>query len=110
VSGVTIRQVGARALTHVALLLHELATNAAKYGCLAEPEGRLSVDVMQENGAVTLVWTEECALVSEPPSGHGFGSRLEKSVQISLGATIEREWRETGLVVRLTIPLERHLG
>jgi PAS domain S-box-containing protein len=100
-------QVGARALTHVALLLHELATNAAKYGCLAQPEGRLSVDVMQENGVITLVWTEQCALASEPPSGHGFGSRLEKSVQISLGATIDREWLETGLVVRLTIPLER---
>lgn len=100
-------QVGARALTNMALLLHELATNAAKYGCLAEPEGRLSVDVIQENDAVTLLWTEQCAPVSEPPSSHGFGRRLEKSVLISLGATIERDWLETGLVVRLAIPLDQ---
>lgn len=100
-------QVGVRALTHVALLLHELATNAAKYGCLSEPEGRLAIDIAVENGGVALQWTEHSEKASEPPSSHGFGSRLEKSVQMSLGAAIRRDWLESGLIVRITIPLDQ---
>ena len=100
-------QVGVRALTHVALLLHELATNAAKYGCLSEPDGRLVIDVAVENGGVALQWTECSGKAPEPPSSHGFGSRLEKSVQMSLEAVISRDWLENGLLVRITIPLEQ---
>lgn len=100
-------QVGTRALTHVALLLHELATNAAKYGCLSEAEGRLAIDVAEENGAVALAWKEHSGKATMPPSSHGFGSRLEKSVQMSLGATIQKDWLEGGLHVQIVIPIEQ---
>jgi PAS domain S-box-containing protein len=100
-------QVGVRALTHVALLLHELATNAAKYGCLSEPEGRLAIEVVVENGAVELQWVEHCGTATVAPSSHGFGSRLEKSIEISLGATIRRDWLESGLLVRINLPVDQ---
>jgi PAS domain S-box-containing protein len=100
-------KVGARALTHVALLLHELATNAAKYGCLAEPEGRLAIHVVEEDGMIALAWKELCKKAAAPPSSHGFGTRLEKSVQISLGANIQRDWLDSGLAVRIEIPAQR---
>jgi PAS domain S-box-containing protein len=101
-------QVGIGALTHVALLLHELATNAAKYGCLSEPEGSLAIEVVVKNGAVDLQWVEHCGKAAVvAPSSHGFGSRLEKSIQISLGATIRRDWRESGLLVRINLPIDQ---
>lgn len=100
-------QVGIRALTHVALLLHELATNAAKYGSLSEHGGRLAIHVVEENGVVALAWKEHCGKASAPPSSHGFGTRLEKSVQMSLDATIQRDWLESGLLVRLSMPIDQ---
>lgn len=100
-------QVGIRSITNVALLLHELATNAAKYGCLSEPGGRLDINVGAQNGAVALEWTEQCERATATPSSHGFGSRLEKSIQISLSATIQRDWLPSGLVVRITVPAEQ---
>ena len=100
-------EVGPRALPHVALLLHELATNAAKYGCLSEIEGSLAVRVVEENGTVELKWTEHSPTQVLPPSSHGFGSHLEKSVQMSLAATIQREWQSSGLTVRIAIPVDQ---
>jgi PAS domain S-box-containing protein len=99
--------VGTRSLTHVALLLHELATNAAKYGCLADPDGRLVIEVAIEDDEVTVRWTEYCDRVAMPPSSHGFGSRLEKSIQTSLGAAIQRDWLESGLVVSVKLPIDQ---
>lgn len=99
--------VGVRALTHVALLFHELATNAAKYGCLSEPGGRLAIDVVAKEREVSVTWMEHCEVVAEPPSGQGFGSRLEKSIEISLDATIERRWPDSGLVVLIRIPTDQ---
>jgi len=100
------QQVGSRALTHVALLLHELATNAAKYGCLAVAAGSLDLDVRIIDGDAILIWTEQSGSAAAPPENLGFGARLEKAIQISLQAKIERDWRPKGLLVRITIPLD----
>lgn len=102
-------RVGVRALTHVALLFHELATNAAKYGCLSQADGHLAIDVVASEREVSVTWMEHCQIVAEPPASQGFGSRLEKSIEMSLGATIERRWPDSGLVVQVKIPTE-HLA
>lgn len=99
-------QVSSRALTHVALLLHELATNAAKYGCLAVAAGRLDLEVRIIDGDAILIWTEQSGSAAAPPENLGFGARLAKATQISLQANIERDWRPTGLLVRITMPLD----
>lgn len=99
--------VGPGAVTHVALLLHELTTNAAKYGALSTPDGRLEIHTVQSKGLVSLKWTELGGPAATPPATSGFGTRLEKSVQASLGATILREWRHIGLAVAIEIPVQR---
>lgn len=98
--------VGTRAMTHIALLLHELATNAAKYGSLSTAEGQLDLRIGEENGATLLVWRETGG--PEPSSEHtsGFGSRLEKGLASALHATIEREWKREGLLASIGIPSE----
>lgn len=100
-------EVGPGAVTHVALLLHELTTNAAKYGALSMPGGRLEMHTVQARDLVTLKWTELGGPAAAAPSTSGFGTRLEKSVQTSLGATVQRDWRESGLVVIIEMPLEK---
>ncbi|HEV2503734.1 MAG TPA: response regulator [Mesorhizobium sp.] len=98
--------VSGSALTSLALLLHELATNAAKYGALSTPEGALAVKTTVAGDALQLAWKEEAKLApSRDPGREGFGTALEKAVLRGLDGRIERDWREQGLLVTLEIPL-----
>lgn len=99
--------VGSRAVTHVALLIHEFATNAAKYGCLSQRDGRLKIDVVHAGDEVAFRWKEHCSAATVPPSSQGFGTRLERSVERSLSATIQREWLEGGLIISVKMPIEQ---
>lgn len=92
--------------TPLALLFHELATNAAKYGALSVPGGRVTVDVSRTGDAVTLVWREiDGPSIAGAPSQEGFGTRLTTmSVEQQLGGSIERRWLTTGLEARVTMP------
>jgi PAS domain S-box-containing protein len=61
------------------LIIHELATNAAKYGALSVPEGRIQIDCKQsdkQTGMAIFRWTERGGPPAKPPRRHGFGSRL----------------------------------
>src|SRR3546814_16973626 len=74
---------GGRSVTHIALLLHELATNAAKYGSLSVTEGRLAVRIETDGTDVRLRWEESGSPKSmgggeAARDGEGFGTRLEK--------------------------------
>ena len=95
-----------RSATPLALLFHELATNATKYGALSVPGGTVSADVTAGGDVVTIVWAERGgpAIVATPePSG--FGSRLiELSAVRQLGGAVTRDWRSDGLVATMTIP------
>ncbi len=94
------------ALTSLALLLHELATNAAKYGALSTPEGRLTVAISDAGQDLQLAWNEQAKLASAGDSGReGFGTALEKAVLRGLDGRIHRDWRDTGLFLTLEIPL-----
>ena len=95
--------VGGKAVTNLALLLHELATNAAKYGSLSVSEGRLDVVINEEGDQVRIVWRETNGPAPSNGSTKGFGSRLEQGLARALDATIDRDWQETGLVVSVVI-------
>lgn len=94
------------AATPLALLFHELATNAAKYGALAMADGRVVIDAVLTDDQYRMVWKEHGgAPVSGPPAGEGFGSRLiTLSVQGQLGGSLVRRWQQDGLEVELIVP------
>jgi PAS domain S-box-containing protein len=102
-------RVGANTTTSLALVLHELATNAAKYGSLSRPEGQLTIRWTVQDDKIDLLWTETGGpAIEEPPSFEGFGSQLsQRSIAGQLGGTLEQDWRPEGLQVHMTMPLSR---
>ncbi|MBC7769157.1 MAG: response regulator [Phycisphaerales bacterium] len=94
-----------RVAQNLALALHELATNAAKYGALSSPEGKLTVSWRLTEDVLVLEWDEECSHVVTTPARASFGSRVvDTSVKAQLGGKLEREWREIGLRCTFTLP------
>lgn len=94
----------------IAIAVHELATNAAKYGALSTDTGRLSVEWKTDGGMLTFCWREEGGPPTGPPRTEGFGMRvLASTVQSQLSGDIKFDWRESGLVCSFTLP-ERHLA
>jgi PAS domain S-box-containing protein len=100
------------AVTSLALLLHEFATNAAKYGALSSPDGTVKVSCAEQGDSIVLVWTESGGPpVVEPKGNEGFGAVLSRmAVSGQLEGGLKREWRPEGLVVRLTVPRSRLTG
>ena len=96
----------AQAATSVALLFHELATNAAKYGALSREDGRVTLDTRQSGDRFVLTWTETGGPPVEGPPEHvGFGSSLASmSVEGQLGGRLERNWLREGLRVIADLP------
>ena len=104
VTGEDVR-VDDRSATPLALLFHELATNAAKYGALSTDEGRVTLDVARADGEVALRWTEQGGPPVTPPAGEGFGTQLlELSAVRQLGGRVERDWNPQGLRLTVTVP------
>jgi two-component sensor histidine kinase len=101
--------VGAKAVTGLALALHETATNAVKYGALSRPNGSIRVTWDANHNDFNLEWDETGGPVIEvTPQARGFGSILtERSVTSELGGKIEHDWRRNGLKLKLSVPLER---
>jgi PAS domain S-box-containing protein len=100
---------GARAVTTFALILHELATNAAKYGALSVEEGNLHVTWQCVDDALTLKWVESGGpALRGPPKSEGFGTVISNhSVREQFGGTISHKWDLKGLSVELSVPRER---
>lgn len=96
--------IDAQAAQSLALVIHELATNASKYGALSRPLGRLSVTwSWSGDQALRLVWREDAGVHVDAPARRGFGSTLIESAVKQLGGRIEKVWRPQGLKVRLDI-------
>ena len=95
-----------QAATSVALLFHELATNAAKYGSLSSEDGRVLLNTRAEGERFILCWREVGGpAVKGAPARTGFGSSLATlSVEGQLGGRLERSWRPEGLVVEADLP------
>jgi PAS domain S-box-containing protein len=95
-----------QAATSVALLFHELATNAAKYGALSTADGEVSLDTRRRDGRFILAWEERGGPpVAGEPGRTGFGSSLATlSVEGQLGGRLERIWAPEGLRVIADLP------
>lgn len=101
--------VGRSSTTAVALVIHELATNAVKYGALSTPHGTVQIDAATAAGTVRLTWREVGGPpIGEMPGRRGFGSLLvDRAAKSQLGAEMTFDWRSSGLVVTLEIPIAR---
>lgn len=103
-----------RSATPFALVFHELATNAAKYGALSSSDGSVHIHCRNDGADTTIVWTERGGPEPVAPHEEGFGSKLIKlSINAQLGGSTAREWLADGLRVTLTIPnasLSRNAG
>jgi CheY-like chemotaxis protein len=93
------------AVQPVAMLLHELATNATKYGALQAQDGRVALDWRFEGTALQLRWTERGGPpLPAPPARRGFGSRLIASlVGQQLGGRVEFDWAPAGLTATIRL-------
>src|SRR5215208_8478507 len=98
----------AQAAVHLALVLHELATNARKYGALSNPNGRLSVKwELRTNGGRKLIldWKESGGPTVTAPKERGFGSTLiEKTLQ-SHGGEVSISYAADGVSSQISMPL-----
>ena len=97
------------AVTSLALLLHEFATNAAKYGALSADAGSVKVVIAEEGDSIVVHWTERGGPPAAAPNGGlGFGDVLSRiAVSDQLGGEIVRDWRPEGLAIRLSVPRSR---
>jgi two-component sensor histidine kinase len=98
----------------LSLAIHELATNAIKYGALSNSSGHVSITWMTENGDAApnfvFTWREVDGPAASEPSTVGFGSRLiGRVLQDDFNGTVEVSYQSTGLVCRLTTPV-KNLG
>ncbi len=89
----------------LALALHELATNAAKYGALSTPEGKLSITWTLKPDRLLVTWREADGPAVINPATRGFGTRLIRaSVEGQLGGKTSFDWDPDGLTCTLAIP------
>jgi PAS domain S-box-containing protein len=100
--------IGPKAAQSVALVLHELATNAAKYGALSVPAGRVHIEwSLKPNQSFSLRWTETGGPETTLPSRDGFGTRaIRMMIKNQLDGRVHFDWASTGLVCDIDIPLE----
>lgn len=95
----------------LALVVHELATNAAKYGSLSTEAGRLGVQWTLDEGAaqtvwLNLLWVENGGPPVSAPEGLGFGSTIIKtSIERQLRGRLTKSWRPEGLFCEVSVPV-----
>jgi PAS domain S-box-containing protein len=94
--------------TAFALLLHEFATNAAKYGALSSPNGYLEIGCGVGEGRLEITWVEKGGPAIERQGIiEGFGSVLTRVSAQSLGGSITHKWNPEGVAIILDCDLER---
>jgi PAS domain S-box-containing protein len=88
----------------IAVIAHELTTNAVKYGALSAPEGRVHIEWLPApDGRLVLRWTETGGPPVKPPSCYGFGTRvIERMIRGQMGE-ISFDWRPEGLACEVTV-------
>jgi PAS domain S-box-containing protein len=88
----------------VAITLHELATNAAKYGALAVPDGQVELKWSHDaDGRLHLRWTESNGPKVREPAHKGFGGRVIEQMIVQRAGTAHFDWRANGLVCEITL-------
>jgi two-component sensor histidine kinase len=91
----------------IAVTLHELATNAAKYGALSVPEGHVQVEWSHAaDGRLVIRWSETGGPPVKPPTRKGFGTRvIEGMIRGPLKGEMRFDWRAEGLACEIAIPV-----
>jgi two-component sensor histidine kinase len=93
----------------LSIVLHELATNATKYGALSTAGGTLEIawEILRSRRALSLRWTEQGGpVIPGVPERRGFGSRvIEQTMRRQLGGTCTLHWRPEGLLFEAEVPL-----
>lgn len=95
--------VAAKSITPLALLLHEFATNAAKYGSLSNETGRVDIAFTLDDRKVEIAWRETNGPSPVTGGEKGFGSRLVEASTIQLGGRVDQYWDADGLLIRLEL-------
>jgi two-component sensor histidine kinase len=102
---------GPAAALSLGMIFHELATNAAKYGALSIPEGRVLVDwgiADLTRPVLHLTWREIDGPAVAEPTRRGFGSRLiERNVRHDLAGEVKLEYAPSGFTAEFMVPLDR---
>ena len=101
--------VGEASSTALALVIHELATNSAKYGALSIASGLLDVTCADDDGEVVVVWTERGGPpVAAPDKPPGYGSRMiARTLSAQLGGAIAMNWSREGVIATLRLSKSR---
>jgi PAS domain S-box-containing protein len=90
----------------IALVLHELATNAVKYGALSGSTGKVALSWQRSENILKLKWEESGGPAVSSPLSTGYGTRVIKvSIERQLNGTVLFDWRPEGLVLSLTIDI-----
>ena len=89
----------------IAVAVHELATNAAKYGALSSERGAVKVTWTIVDQDVHLVWQESGGPLASPPASQGYGSRLVAATVASLDGKLDYDWAPAGLKAEMRFPL-----
>jgi PAS domain S-box-containing protein len=102
-----ILRLGPRAAVAFSMAVHELCTNATKYGALSMETGRVEMNWSIEQGQFRWIWREMGGPAVEPPDQIGFGSRLiERSLAAQLSGEVKVDYEPTGLVCTIDAPVK----
>jgi two-component sensor histidine kinase len=94
----------------IAIVLHELTTNAVKYGALSVPSGRLLIEWSRDDKQLVIRWSETDGPPVKPPSREGFGTRVIGRVVHDLEGKLQFHWNPDGFACKIIIPLDRLAG
>ena len=95
----------------IGMALHELATNAGKYGSLSDDHGGVTIDWRLEDGQFSIGWIEHDGPHVKPPKRRGFGSTIISAVaEASVGGEVELDYASTGVVWRLKCSASKALS
>ena len=99
----------ASAAQSLAMAIHELATNAAKYGALSVPEGRVRIAwTWNDATGLALRWTESGGPPVTAPTRRGFGTGvIDGTIRQQLKGNMRFDWRSEGLICEMAVPVEK---
>jgi two-component sensor histidine kinase len=92
----------------LALVVHELTTNAVKYGALSSPDGRIDIAWTDVSGQLTLEWVESGGPEPTAPTREGFGTKLLRSGSRQFQGAVDCRFERTGLRCRLSLIVSKY--
>jgi two-component sensor histidine kinase len=97
-------RLGEQQARNLRLVFHEMATNAAKYGALSEPAGRVEIDWSDDGSCLEIFWREHDGPKVAAPRRHNFGSKLIGKMLKDLGAGLNATFAESGYCYQISVP------